>query len=197
MLGVSVIAEWARWTTLIRGVFSMIRFYVMFFALVLAAAFSTAYAETYSWTDDKGTIHFTEDPGKVPKKFRTKALKKEETNSAPEEEPASQAIPAKTPEATLQAAPGGSERDDGLYAGKTYEEWQKELAEREAAMSAVRKRLDEIAALFRNPDTGKDDRKQLVEEYNSLSAQLKEMKARYFEQVEIARKAGLTINIQK
>jgi hypothetical protein len=193
MLEASVVAERSKGTTLeIIGVFSMTRFYVIFFALVMTVAFSNAHAETYSWTDEQGTIHFTEDPGRIPNKFRSKALKKEEMNSVPEEEPA-----AKAPEAIPQAAPGGSERDDGIYAGKTYEQWQKELVDRETAMTAVRKRLDEIAALFRNPDTGKDERKQLVAEYNSLSAQLKEMKAQYLEQVEIARKAGLTINIQK
>jgi uncharacterized protein DUF4124 len=174
----------------------MIRFNVTIFAVILAVSFSIAHAETYTWTDEQGTIHFTEDPGRVPEKIR-KTLRREETNSAPEEESTSEVPSAKAPEATLQAVPSGNDGDDGVYAGKTYDQWQKELAEREGAMTAIRKRIDEIAVLFRSPATGKDERKKLVAEHNSLSAQFKEMKAQYFEQVEIARKAGLTINIQQ
>jgi len=173
----------------------MIRFNVIFFAFIMAVSFSSAYAETYTWTDEQGTIHFTEDLGTVPEKIR-KTLRKEEMNSAPEEEPPSQVPSAKTPEATLQAAPGG-DGDNGIYDGKTSEQWQKELAEQEAAMAAVRKRIDEIAILFRSPDTRRDERGKLLAEHNSLSAQFKEMKARYFELVESARKAGLTVNIQQ
>ena len=173
----------------------MIRFYGMFFAFILAVSFSSASAETYTWTDEQGTIHFTEDLGTVPEKIR-RTLRKEEMNSAPEEEPTSQVPSARAPEATLQAAPGG-DVDNGIYDGKTSEQWQKELTEQEAAMAAVRKRIDEIAILFRSPDTRKDERGKLLAEHNSLSAQFKEMKARYFELVESARKAGLTVNIQQ
>jgi hypothetical protein len=174
----------------------MMRFYVIF-ASILALSFSTAHAATYSWTDEHGTVHFTEDPGRVPAKFRTKALKKEETESAPEEGTTSEPTPVKAPEATLQAAPSGSDRGDGMYAGKTYEEWQKELAEREAAMTAVRKRIDEVAALFRSTVASKEERSNLLEEHRALTAQFNEMKAQYYQQVEIARKAGLIINIQQ
>src|SRR6185369_2235746 len=169
----------------------MIRLSVTIITCLLAVSFSTAYAATYSWTDEQGTVHFSEDPGRLPEKSRKKILRLDEGVTVPDEKAAPQAPSGKDPEAERQAVPTGG--DNGIYAGKTYEQWQKELAEREAAMTAVRNRLDEIAALFRSPDTGKDERKQLVAEYNSLSAQLKEMKAQYFEQVEIARKAGLTI----
>lgn len=33
----------------------------------------SAMALTYEWTDDRGTVNFTEDLGKVPKKYRKKA----------------------------------------------------------------------------------------------------------------------------
>lgn len=31
-------------------------------------------AETYKWTDQKGVMHFTDDPGKIPLKYRKKAM---------------------------------------------------------------------------------------------------------------------------
>jgi len=173
----------------------MIRFNVIFFAFILAVSFSSASAETYTWTDEQGTIHFTEDPGSVPEKIRNKALRKEEMNSAPEEAP-SQVPSAKAPEATLQAAPGG-DGDNVIYAGKTQEEWQKELAEREAAMEAVRKRIAEIADQRKNPAVKRSEQDKLFAEQKSLQSQFNDMKAQYFQLVESARKAGLTVNIQQ
>jgi hypothetical protein len=32
--------------------------------------FSISWAETYKWVDEKGTVHFTEDFGSIPEKFR-------------------------------------------------------------------------------------------------------------------------------
>lgn len=173
----------------------MIRFNVTILVVILAVSFSTPYAATYSWTDEQGTIHFTEDLGTVPEKLRNKALKTEETEPAPKEKPASQAPVA--PEATLQAAPPGGDGDKVTYDGKTYDQWQTELAEREAEMVAVRKRIDEVAALFRNPATKKEERDKLLAEHKSLSVQFSGMKSRYFQLVESARKAGLTVNIQQ
>lgn len=160
-------------------------------------SFSSAYAETFTWTDGQGTIHFTEDLGKVPERIRNKAKRVEGTESAPEETPALKEDSAKPPDATSQAVPSGGNVDDGIYAGKTYDQWQKDLTERETAMVAVRKRIDEIAVLLKEPVINWDEQKKLMLEHNSLRAQLKEMKAGYYQQVEIARKAGLQVKIQE
>lgn len=37
----------------------------------------TALAETYSWTDASGTMHFTDDPGKIPRQYRKKAQQRD------------------------------------------------------------------------------------------------------------------------
>ena len=42
--------------------------------LMLLIAIPAA-ADTYKWEDDQGTLNFTEDLGKIPKKFRKKAQK--------------------------------------------------------------------------------------------------------------------------
>lgn len=174
----------------------MIRTKVIFFTFMLAACFSTASAETYSWTDEQGTVHFTEDLGKVPEKVRNKIKRETGAESAPEEKPAAKDSSVKTPDETPRTVPSGRGDDDGIYAGKTYDQWQKELVDRETAMIAVRTRIDEIAVLLRDPALNWDEQKKLMIEHNSLSAQFKEMKAQYNKQVEIARKAGLQINIQ-
>ncbi|SNB46094.1 DUF4124 domain-containing protein [Geobacter sp. DSM 9736] len=45
------------------------------FAVVAAALLwaGSACAETYRWVDDHGTINFTEDPGRIPAKYRKRA----------------------------------------------------------------------------------------------------------------------------
>ena len=43
----------------------------LFFALLLLA--TVARAETYSWTDREGTIHFTDSPGNIPAAYRSSA----------------------------------------------------------------------------------------------------------------------------
>lgn len=40
--------------------------------LLVAVLAQPAMGETYRWIDERGTVNFTEDPGKVPKKFRKK-----------------------------------------------------------------------------------------------------------------------------
>lgn len=175
----------------------MIRTRATIFTFMLAASVTTASAETYSWTDDQGTMHFTEDLGKVPEKIRKKIKREEVTEPVQEEKTAPEATPARIPEATPRTAPSGGNGDNGVYAGKTYDQWQKELVERETAMFAVRKRIDEIAALLKDPAINWEEQKKLMLEHNALSAQFKSMKAQYNQQVEIARKAGLQINIQQ
>jgi Domain of unknown function (DUF4124) len=46
-------------------------------ALTLLAALSVN-AETYSWTDDKGVVSFTDDPTSIPPKYKAKAKKSED-----------------------------------------------------------------------------------------------------------------------
>src|SRR5512133_1593797 len=46
-------------------------------ALILCGSL-TANAETYSWTDEKGVVSFTDDPTLIPLKYRAKAKKGED-----------------------------------------------------------------------------------------------------------------------
>jgi len=175
----------------------MIRLIAAFLSLTLAGIFSTASAETYSWTDEKGTVHFTEDLGSVPEKIRIRARILAGTETSVKEESASEEPTARTPAAAPTAAPADGNGDSGIYAGKTRDEWQKDLADRETEMMVVKKRLAEIAGMLSGFADNWDEQKKLRLEHMSLSAQFKEMKSEYFQQVEIARKAGLQVNIEQ
>lgn len=45
---------------------------ILLVAVLLAFILSPVHAEIYRWIDDKGTIHFTEDPSTIPEKYREK-----------------------------------------------------------------------------------------------------------------------------
>lgn len=174
----------------------MIRHAMTCCGFLLALSLSSALAETYTWTDEQGTVHFTEDPGTVPRKMRNKVRSLDDTVSPPAASPAAKTPGAGTSEAA--PAPGKGEAAAGeLYAGKTYEQWKKELADREAAMTAVRQRIDEIVVMVKKPAGRRDEQQRLIAEHTSLIERFNDMKKQYNQQVEIARKAGLQVNIQQ
>ena len=157
-------------------------------SLLLLISLSLASAETYSWTDDAGTVHFTEDMGRIPMEMRSKARVVDAVPVSEEKPPSGSA--QTLPDSVTVVEPGEN-------VDKSMEDWKKELSDREAAMIAVRARTDEIAARLKGFSGEWDEQKNLLQEYNSARARLKEMRDEYFQQVEKARKAGLIVNIQE
>jgi len=53
----------------------------------LSLIFQTAHAEIFKWVDEKGTVHFTEDPATIPEKYweKVKSRTTEEDLMSPEE----------------------------------------------------------------------------------------------------------------
>lgn len=41
--------------------------------VVLSISISPSYADMYKWVDEKGTVHFTDDPSAIPEKYRENA----------------------------------------------------------------------------------------------------------------------------
>ena len=162
---------------------------VTLFTLLLAFSLTESYAETYTWTDTRGTVHFTGDPAQVPADLRKKVKILEDTGPPPAE--AGSAAP-RAAAADGTHKPGSAE----TCAGKTHAQWEKELQEREAAMISVRDRLVEISDLASKP-IKKDERDKLLAEHASLLTRFHEMRAQYDQQIEIARKAGVRITIKQ
>jgi hypothetical protein len=50
--------------------------FLMLMMLHLPLVFKSVQAEIYQWKDEKGTIHFTEDEGAIPEKYRDQIQKK-------------------------------------------------------------------------------------------------------------------------
>ena len=134
----------------------------------------SALAETYQWTDERGTVHFTEDLGKVPKKYRknAKLLGSEEdaSGSAPKV-PGSEESAAPGRQAVEPARPatpqGDPAKDKKLYGGKDESAWRSEFQQ---VKNELQYNGSEIAALRgRLDDTSKMSRS----EYLSIQATIK------------------------
>lgn len=121
----------------------------MLLVLLLLYPLSAA-AETYQWTDERGTVNFAEDLGKVPKKFRKKAklLGSEEAEPAP---PA-----AAEPEAAT-ARGGEVQKGKKVYGGKDEAGWRREfqqanvnLQHAETEVLSLKRRLDDTSKMSRS-----------------------------------------------
>jgi hypothetical protein len=126
----------------------------------------SALAVTYEWTDDRGTVNFTEDLGKVPKKYRKKAKVLDgEDSGAPQSTVIGE--PAKG-KAKSDEPPKGKK----LYGGKDENAWRSEfvtatgdLQHAEAGLQVLRGRLADTSKMTRG-------------EYLSIQSSIKNEEAR-------------------
>lgn len=101
--------------------------------LLLVAAAGTVLGQTYEWTDTGGVVHFTDNPDKVPRKYRGTVRVRDSLGGALEEQsPKQQPTPG-----TIAEPPKG----EPLYGGKPFSWWQgryRELArERQGAVAQL------------------------------------------------------------
>jgi hypothetical protein len=166
----------------------------LFIGIALWAATAVAaHAETYTWTDAQGTIHFTEDATKVPAKLRSQVRKLDDNGAPPAE--TVPAPPAAAEKGMVPADTGAAPATD-LPEFTTQEQWQEELQRQEAAMTEVRKQLDVLAdRAVKAPST--PENVPLIKEHRALLARYKEMRNRYFQLVAAARKAGFQVDLQQ
>ncbi len=150
----------------------MIKIFVVLTALFLAVP---AVAATYKWVDEKGTISYADELGKVPKKYRDKAKIIDE-----------QASPVEIVES--EGKPSGKEKagskEEGLqplkgekaakpaFGGKDEETWRKEFAQLKGDIRTYEENL--AATKARLTDTGTMSRN----EYVSLQHTVKDLESR-------------------
>jgi hypothetical protein len=166
-----------------------------------------AFAETYKWVDDKGTVNFTENLGSVPKKYR-KNVKIIDGNEA--------AVPQVTDidesskgKAKAKAdvnnetkdgdgATAGKERNKKtVYAGKDETVWKAEFRKLNADIRASEEQLDEINARLSDPS--KLSRSEFVSLQNTvknIDYRLKELRKKLDTLDEAATKAGVPAELR-
>jgi len=162
-------------------------------------------AETYSWVDEHGTYNYTEDYSRVPKKYRSSVGKRGDLGASPVSKesarPSIESAPPSTgpgvtpPAASKNTADGKLESPVGNFGGKSYDQWKQDLSDRETAMRVIRKRVDEIDVLLNKNPSNTEQTQGLIAERNRAVGQFAEMRRQYDQQVELARKAGIQVNI--
>ena len=159
----------------------------------------TSGAASYSWTDPAGTVHFTDDLGSVPPKYRAKALRQaagEETAPfvKPDAEAAKTRVPAAAPGTVPQTASGAETMSpSALFGGRSAAEWQAQFRQLRAELAAVEQKRE---ALKQESGDGKKLlSRQQITDLNTRNRQLYDeyeaARLRFNQLVEQANKAGL------
>jgi hypothetical protein len=111
----------------------------------------SALAQTYQWTDHIGTVHFADDLGNVPKKYRKKAkIVGGEESGAPQSTEITEPVQKKSK--------GGDEQQvKKLYGGKDESTWRKEfvsaryeLQHAESELAVLRGRMSDTSRMSRS-----------------------------------------------
>ncbi|WP_129125727.1 DUF4124 domain-containing protein [Geomonas oryzae] len=118
----------------------------------------SAIAETYQWTDERGTVNFAEDLGKVPKKYRKKAKRlgvDEEPVKIINDAPAEPKAKKDEPEAGKK-----------LYGGKDEAAWRREFSQAEFNLKNAESDLATLKGRLR--DTSTMSRSEYLSIQNSI-----------------------------
>ena len=162
-------------------------------------------AETYSWTDENGTMNFTENYSSIPVKFRKKVLKREEVEY---EKPSTPSVvirdnPVKSEKVQSEKQIGAISNQlkaepKGTFGGKTGQEWSSEFRAKELEISLLAQKIRQAEELLKKP-TGlnKDQINHLPQEIVSLVAQRNEAIKRYNLLNELANRAVVPPEFRK
>lgn len=165
--------------------------------LVLALPLQVS-AEIYSWTDAAGTVHFTEDLGSVPKKYRAKALRQArgEDLTAPvaaSEAPVQEGVPAKQPAAQGAGVTDTDSSPATRYADRSVADWQAEFRSLRQKLAQIEQQQEQLRK--EGGDGTKLLSRQQVEDINTRNKQLHDeyeaTRLRFNQLVERANQAGL------
>lgn len=161
-------------------------------------------AETYTWTDNSGTVNFSDDYSSVPKEYRKKVRKLGDMDAPPAPAPADAgknreekpAQPATSKTDTSGAPVANS--DNGLYGGKKGETWQQELKAREADYKQLENQLLQLEELMKKPVGISMERFQgLPQEFRETQIRYKDAIKAYNDLNDAANKAGLPDEYRK
>lgn len=169
------------------------------FALILFLALpALCSAEVYKWVDEKGQTGYSDDLGKVPKKYRDNAVLTEKQEQAVEiveksEPEKGQKKGAEVKGEQDKGGPGrGKDKDKALFDGKTGETWKQDLARQKHEVKSLE---DQSAGIKeRMADASKMSRGEYITLQNTqrdLDARIGKAKKKLDALNEAAENAGL------
>lgn len=164
------------------------------FALLLLLIAPSAYADIYRWVDERGTVNFTEDPGKVPPKHRKKmTVITEPGQSAPEvtEDVGKEKKSAEQREVEKAPAPK-QEKKKAVYGGKDEDAWKAEFAKARGEITAYEGEIAERKARLAKPEKmGRAEYLSIQTEVKRLEEKLASLREKLVGLTESARRAGV------
>lgn len=158
-------------------------------------------AEIYSWTDAAGTVHFTEDLGSVPKKYRAAALRQASGGdmaapaateaSSPDGAPKAERTQSETAQGA--AAPAADVTPATRFGSRSAAEWQAEFKALRQKLAQIEQQQEQLRK--EGGDGAKALSRQQIEEINARNKQLygeyEATRLRFNQLVEQANQAGL------
>jgi hypothetical protein len=167
------------------------QFIVLLVGLIIGS--SLAYAQTtYRWVDDKGVVHFTDDPTGIPEKYQVQERKEIPPSEPPPAVPKGQPPVSRPPrkpaaqvekEEPVRPKTDAVGRDESWWRGQVAV-WQQKLTEAQrnlqSANAAVKEKQQELEQAKFKPDSFK---RKLMGELKGLQEKASE----YAKQVEEAR----------
>lgn len=165
----------------------------VFTALLLLLAVP-AFADIYKWVDERGTVNFAEDLGKVPRKYRKKVVViPEGVPSAPEvtETVIDQGKKAAVEPGGEKSRPAKQEKK-AVYGGRDEDSWKGEFARLRGDIKSYENEIAERKAKIANPEKmSRGEYLGLQSQVKRLEDKLAELQGKLSVLTESARKAGV------
>jgi len=170
-----------------------------FFAILLIVLFGSTIAggQLYEWTDDQGSVSFTDDPERIPAKYRNRAKPREGTmKESPDARGTERVKPAVKPE----ASPAGPKFYDGRVLSwwqSTYESRVKQLEKLKGELARLQEE-ENIARRKRITYGRLSDRKLREEKKGEVAAKEAQVKSAEQDLAEFrayAERSGLSLDM--
>lgn len=180
----------------------MTRFACTVMILALAVA---AHADIYKWVDQGGTVHYTEDPGKVPQKYRKKVT------VIPEEgAPAAEVTETVVDQGAKENRPAAGEKDaenapvpkqekkKAIYGGKDGDAWKTEFSTLRSEINSNEAELAARQAKLVNPGTmSRGEFLGIQRETKRIEETLSVLNSRLNALEESAQRAGVPLELRQ
>ncbi|BEH10589.1 DUF4124 domain-containing protein [Geobacter sulfurreducens subsp. ethanolicus] len=180
--------------------------------LLVAVLAQPALGETYRWIDERGTVNFTEDPGKVPKKFRKKmtvisdpgsvapeVVESVEEGSQPKAPAEGQGTPSRgTSEPQQNQVQQPEKEKKPVYGGKSEDVWKAEFGRLRNDIHLYENELADRKAKLANP--AKMSRGEYLgtqTEVKRIEEKLAGLRGKLATLKENAAKAGVPLELRK
>jgi chromosome segregation ATPase len=136
-----------------------------------------SFAEVYKWVDEKGVVHFTDDLGQIPEKYRKTIEEMGLSEERKEPKTEGESLPKKK-EDTYRDRLG---RGEEYWRGRV-EEWKKKLETLQDSVESLRLRYNDLTEKFNTSKSSaeratiRNEREQIKNEMDQFRIQIAEAK---------------------